>query len=105
MQVFIPLIREFAGRLIMMHSAIADSLGLHATDIRAVRLLREEPLTAGALGEGVGLTGAATTALIDRLEKAGYVVRERETLDRRKVTVSVAPEKLREVDRVRGHDG
>jgi DNA-binding MarR family transcriptional regulator len=102
MRVYIPLIREFAGRLIMMHSAIADSLGLHATDIRAVRLLREEPLTAGALGEGVGLTGAATTALIDRLEKAGYVVRERETLDRRKVTVSVAPEKLREVDAAYG---
>ena len=39
MQVYIPLIKEFAGRLIMMHSAIADSLGLHATDIRAVRLL------------------------------------------------------------------
>jgi DNA-binding MarR family transcriptional regulator len=102
MQQYIPLIREFSGRLLMMHSAVAESLGLHATDIRAIRLLRTEPLTAGALGEGVGLTGAATTALIDRLEKAGYVVRERETLDRRKVTVRAVPEKLREVDAAYG---
>ena len=31
------------SRVGMMHSAIAESLGLHATDIGAVRLLREEP--------------------------------------------------------------
>jgi DNA-binding MarR family transcriptional regulator len=98
MQQYIQLIREFFGRLLMMHSAAAESLGLHATDIRAIRLLRTEPLTAGALGEGVGLTGAATTALIDRLERAGYVVRERSALDRRRVTVRAAPEKLHEVD-------
>ena len=102
MQQYIPLIREFSGRLIMMHSAVAESLGLHATDIRAIRLLRTEPLTAGALGDGVGLTGAATTALIDRLERAAYVVRERETLDRRKVVVRAVPEKLREVDAAYG---
>ena len=34
-------------------------------------------MTAGALGEGLRLTGAATTALIDRLEKAGYLTRPR----------------------------
>jgi DNA-binding MarR family transcriptional regulator len=98
MQQYVPLIIEFAGRIITLQSAMADSLGLHATDLRAVRLVEAEPMTAGALGQGLGLTGAATTAVVDRLEKAGYVVRERGTLDRRKVAIRAVPEKVREVD-------
>jgi DNA-binding MarR family transcriptional regulator len=98
MKRYIPLIQEFAGRLIMLHSAAAEFLGLHVTDIRALRLLAVGPMTAGALGEGLGITGAATTALIDRLERAGYAVRERETLDRRKITIHAVPEKLAELD-------
>ena len=98
MKQYIPLIQEFSGRLIMLHATVAESLGLHVTDIRALRLLGVESMSAGALGEGVGLTGAATTALIDRLEKAGYAFRVRDTLDRRKVTVHAVPEKLLELD-------
>jgi DNA-binding MarR family transcriptional regulator len=99
---YVPLAQEFAGRVILFHSAVAETLGLHATDLRALRLLAWRPMTAGALGEGLRLTGAATTALIDRLERAGYVVRERDTLDRRKVTIYATPEKLREVDEAYG---
>jgi DNA-binding MarR family transcriptional regulator len=98
MKQYIPLIQEFAGRVIVLNSAIAETLGLHATDLRAVRLVEAEPMTAGALGERLGLTGAATTAVVDRLERAGYAVRERGTLDRRKVVVRAVPEKIREVD-------
>ena len=55
-------------------------------------------MSAGALGEQTGLIGAAVTALIDRLEQAGYVVRERGADDRRQITVHAVPEMLREVD-------
>ena len=82
----------------MFHSAVARKLGLHATDLKGLRLLGNESMSAGALGEQTGLTGAAVTALIDRLEKAGYVVRERGADDRRRITVHAVPEKLREVD-------
>ena len=98
MKQYIPLAQEFSGRLILFHSAAAETLGLHATDLRALRLLEERPMIAGALGESLRLTGAATTALIDRLETAGYVIRERDTLDRRKVTIRAIAEKLSEVD-------
>jgi DNA-binding MarR family transcriptional regulator len=57
-------------------------------------------MSAGDLAEQTGLTGAAVTALIDRLENAGYVIRERGTDDRRRVTVHAVPEKLREVERL-----
>jgi DNA-binding MarR family transcriptional regulator len=100
MKQYVPLVQDFAGRVVMFHSAVAETLGLHATDLRALRLLGVEPMTAGALGEGLGLTGAATTALIDRLESAGYVLRERDGVDRRKVTIRAIPEKLSEVDHV-----
>ena len=55
-------------------------------------------MSAGSLGRLVGLTGASMTALIDRLESAGYVTRKRGFPDRRRVTVCAMPEKLHEID-------
>ena len=98
LQVYVPLVQQFAARLVFFHSAVAEKLGLHATDLKGLRLLGKEPMSAGALGEETGLTGAAVTALIDRLEKAGFVVRERGADDRRRVTVHAVPEKLCQVD-------
>jgi DNA-binding MarR family transcriptional regulator len=98
MQAYVPLIQKFVARVVLFHSAVAGKIGLHATDLKTLRLLGEESMSAGALGEQIGLTGAAVTALIDRLEKAGYVVRERGADDRRRVTVHAVLEKLREVD-------
>jgi DNA-binding IclR family transcriptional regulator len=43
------------------------------------------PVTAGTIGEHTGLTTGAVTGLMDRLEKAGYVRRDRDPRDRRKV--------------------
>jgi DNA-binding MarR family transcriptional regulator len=98
LQAYVPLIQKFAARVVLFHSAVAGKLGLHTTDLKSLRLLGEESMSASALGEQIGLTGAAVTALIDRLEKAGYVVRERGADDRRRITVHAVPKKLREVD-------
>lgn len=97
-RLYVPLIRKFAARLVLFHSSVAQKLGLNGTDVHSLRLLGEEPMSAGALATQVGLTGAAVTALIDRLEKAGYVTRERGTSDRRRVTVRAVPEKLCQLD-------
>ena len=105
MEIYVPLIRTFAARLVFFHSAIAAMFGLNATDLHSLRLLGERSMSAGDLSHQLGLTGAAVTALLDRLERAGYVVRERETLDRRRITVHADPEKLREVDRVYAAQG
>ncbi len=59
---------------------------------------RRKSLTASLLAEEIGLTGAAVTALVDRLEAGGYVRRERDTDDRRRVTIHAVPEKVRELD-------
>jgi DNA-binding MarR family transcriptional regulator len=98
LQSYVPLIQKFAARVFLFHSTVAGKLGLHPTDLKGLRLLGEESMSAGSLGERTGLTGASVTALIDRLAKAGYVVRERGADDGRRVTVHVVPQKLREVD-------
>ncbi|MFJ2745020.1 MarR family winged helix-turn-helix transcriptional regulator [Streptomyces sp. NPDC087440] len=71
----------------------ADWLGLHTTDAHAlVQILygeeRGAPLSPARLSERIQLSSGATTALLNRLEKAGHVVRTREsTTDRRIVTL------------------
>ena len=100
MAVYVPLVQVFAARLVLFHAAVAERLGLHATDLKSFRLLGAESMSAGDLGQRVGLSGPAVTALIDRLERAGYVVRERGGDDRRKVTVHAIAAKVRQVDRL-----
>ncbi len=52
-----------------------------------------------------GSRGAAVTALIDRLERAGYVTRERGSSDRRRITVHANREKLGEIDALYASQG
>jgi DNA-binding MarR family transcriptional regulator len=98
MERYVPLVRDFAARVALFYEAAAHRLGLRATDVKALRLLSEEAMTAGRLAEHTGLTGAAVTALVDRLEHSGYVVRERDVDDRRRVTIRAAAAKIRELD-------
>ncbi len=62
-------------------------------------------MSAGELSDRIGLTGAATTALIDRLEATGFARRERSKEDRRRVTIHADEEKLHEVDALYGSQG
>jgi len=48
-------------------------------------------MTAGRLAELAGLTTAAVTSVLDRLERAGYARRVRDQVDRRQVIVEVTP--------------
>ena len=83
--------RELSGVTVMLHSRIAELLGLSATDHKCLDLAMraEGPLTAGRIAELSGLSTGAVTGVIDRLERAGYVSRVRDPHDRRKVLVQV----------------
>lgn len=86
--------REFMARAVLFQDAVARSGGLNASDMQAVGLLMSEgPATPGELADRLGLTaGGAITALVDRLEAAGYVTRNRDERDRRRVLVTAVPE-------------
>ncbi len=80
--------------------AVADALGLNRTDMRCLDVLeREAPVTAGRLAEATGLTTGAMTTALDRLERAGYARRVRDTADRRRVLVEATPQALRDAGR------
>jgi DNA-binding MarR family transcriptional regulator len=88
-------LRAISVELELSRAAFARAHGLHDTDVRAlIHLLDADragvPATAGWLGAQLGLTSPSTTALIDRLEAARHVVRERSSADRRKVGIRVS---------------
>jgi DNA-binding MarR family transcriptional regulator len=72
--------------------AVGRLLGLNPTDLRCLDWLTSGPMTAGELAKATGLSSAATTTLIDRLEDKGYVARERDGIDRRKVEIRLTSE-------------
>jgi DNA-binding MarR family transcriptional regulator len=80
---------------VVLHQVVADTLRLHVTDLRCLNLLRlSGPAAPGELAAATGLTTGAITRMIDRLFAAGYVRREHDPVDRRRVIVSVVPERI-----------
>lgn len=94
--------RRHMAAYVLFNQAVADRLGLHPSDLQCLNLLTLEgrPVTTGRIGELTGLTTGSATRLVDRLERAGYVVREGDPADRRRVLVSAVPERAAEFRRV-----
>jgi DNA-binding MarR family transcriptional regulator len=90
---FAELGREGSTLAVLRHARIAEQMGLSATDHKALDLASraEGPLTAGRIAQLTGLSTGAVTGVIDRLERAGFVRRVRDTQDRRKVLVEILP--------------
>jgi DNA-binding MarR family transcriptional regulator len=87
--------RELTTVTILFHQAIADRLGMHVTDHKCAGiLLRAGPITAGELARQTGLTTGTITAVIDRLEKAGFVRRAKDPTDRRRVVIEPLREEI-----------
>ncbi|MER5372273.1 MULTISPECIES: MarR family transcriptional regulator [unclassified Streptomyces] len=93
--------RRYMAAFALFNQAVADRLGLHPTDLQCLNLLslEREPVTTGRVAELTGLTTGSATRLVDRLEKAGYVVRRRDAADRRRVLVAAVPERIAEFGR------
>lgn len=84
--------REAGAQSTLFGQAVADRLGISASDLDGLDVIHlRGPLTAGALATATGLTTGAITGLIDRLERAGLAERKRDSHDRRKVMVVLAP--------------
>ncbi|MFE3071009.1 MarR family winged helix-turn-helix transcriptional regulator [Streptomyces sp. NPDC059247] len=91
--------RRYMAAYALFNQAVADHLGLHPTDVQCLNLLslEEGPVTTGRVAELTGLTTGSATRLVDRLERSGYATRERDTEDRRRVLVTLAPERVAEL--------
>ncbi|WP_328537359.1 MarR family winged helix-turn-helix transcriptional regulator [Streptomyces sp. NBC_00344] len=94
--------RRYMAAYALFNQAMADHLQLHPTDLQCLNLLglERDPVTTGRIAELTGLTTGSATRLVDRLERAGYVTRRRDSADRRKVLVVTVPERMAEVGAV-----
>ncbi|MGS2645251.1 MarR family transcriptional regulator [Streptosporangium sp. LJ11] len=86
--------RLTAMRAALFHVGVAGRAGINVTDFNCLAVLdKEGPLTPHDLAVRIGLTrGGAITAVVDRLQKAGYVRRSRDDADRRRVLVELVRE-------------
>ena len=76
--------------------AAAPLIGINQTDLICLNVLfRRGAMSAGQLATTVGLTAAAMTTVIDRLERGGYVRRRADATDRRRVVVEADPDAAR----------
>ena len=82
--------RRLGAQTVLVSDLVATRVGLNSTDLECLDLLYlAGATTAGRLAAHTGLTSGATTAAIDRLERAGFVTRRRDATDRRVVLVEV----------------
>jgi DNA-binding MarR family transcriptional regulator len=85
--------RTASNRDAALDKLAAARLGVSLTDLQCLNIVESrQGMTAGALATESGLTTGAVTAVIDRLERAGYARRVRDEQDRRKVKVEVTDE-------------
>ncbi len=82
-------------------AALGRRMRMHRTDLAAMSVIAYSPRAVGPreLADRLGISPGATTELVDRLEQAGHLVRERDTTDRRRVRL-IASEHA--IDEVRG---
>jgi DNA-binding MarR family transcriptional regulator len=96
---FFTAMRQTGALMQLMTQAAADRVGINATDMQCLNILSfRGQMTAGELARATGLTTASITGVVDRLEEAGYVTRERDADDRRRVVVKIVLDRaLRDV--------
>ncbi|WP_416903265.1 MarR family winged helix-turn-helix transcriptional regulator [Micromonospora echinospora] len=88
-------LRRYAVDAQHVAHAFAGLHGLGGTDLQALIAvmdaeLRGDPMTPGRLGEHLDLSSGSITALVDRLERAGHLRRDRDPSDRRRILLHYA---------------
>jgi len=92
--------RRSSAQGVLFGQTVANVAGISGSDLECLDFLNlEGRVTAGRLAEVTGLTTGAITGVVDRLEKAGFVRRERDETDRRKVFIATVPENVATIGR------
>jgi DNA-binding MarR family transcriptional regulator len=82
----------------LLNRSVAARIGLNPTDVEALGVLSVlGAITPTQLASLLGMGTGAVTQVIDRLEHGGFARRARDTRDRRRVSIELAPDRAREV--------
>jgi DNA-binding MarR family transcriptional regulator len=93
-------VRRMSAQGVLLSSAVAERVGLSSSDLECLDFIvmsAVDPLTPSQLAKATGLTTGAITGLVDRLEKAGFVRRDADPGDRRKVRIVADQRRVREL--------
>ncbi|WP_328806375.1 MarR family winged helix-turn-helix transcriptional regulator [Streptacidiphilus fuscans] len=91
-------LRELGIQLAQLNRRVSGRLGLRDVDMDCLDLInRLGPIGPGVLARTAGLHPATVTGILDRLERDGWIVRERAPEDRRAVLVRALPQRGGEV--------
>ncbi|MET7276640.1 MarR family transcriptional regulator [Kribbella sp. NPDC005582] len=94
-------LRDLRIQLALLNHQVGGRLALKDVDLDCLDVLsRSGPLTPSALAKRAGLHPATLTGILDRLERAGWIVRDRAAADRRSVTIRLLPDRGVEVFRL-----
>ena len=83
-------VQRLISSVILFNHTVAETVGLGASDLQFLTLLQVHgSLTPGQLAQLANLRTGTVSGVLDRLERAGFVRRDRAADDRRKVIVSL----------------
>jgi DNA-binding MarR family transcriptional regulator len=81
-------LRDVSVQLSLLNHQVRGQLELKGTDLECLDLIsREGPLSPSVLARRAGLHPATMTGILDRLERGGWIARERDPADRRAVLI------------------
>lgn len=70
--------------------AVANRAGLSHNELRALEHLVEGPMGPGELGKVLGVSSAAASGIIDRLQQRGHATRVSHATDGRRTSVTIS---------------
>ncbi len=91
-------LRELSIQLSLLNHQVGGRLGVKDADFDCLDLInRHGPMSPSALARRAGQHPATMTGVLDRLERAGWIARERDPADRRAVQVRALKERNAEI--------
>jgi len=96
--------REVNNQIALLAHHVSTQVDLRDIDLDCLDYLAQHgPTSPSALARRVGVHPATMTGVVDRLERGGFITRQRDENDRRAVVVSARPDAIGEV--FRHYDG
>ena len=91
-------LRDLSNQISLLNHQVSGRVDLKDVDLDCLDLIAQHgPLTPSTIARRAGLHPATMTGILDRLERGGWVTRERDADDRRAVLVRSLPGRTTEI--------